>query len=225
LAGSGAARADSSGAGYLAPRFHCDHQRSCTPGQVSRARSSSWRDEAEFGQKWARLPSKPHRKSAFCRCERAKFGISELYYEEQRLTDSTPVSGTNFSYSYAPLFAGSADTCTDMRACNSLTVQKALALPQHRGELPECLNTLGDHIRKKRLNLGLTQREVAHLIGVEQCSVYNWEKRGMNPAQRVQTAIIHFLGYDPNQNGGSPSCTPDPYPPIRVTRPPCTAAL
>jgi DNA-binding XRE family transcriptional regulator len=69
------------------------------------------------------------------------------------------------------------------------------SLPQHRGGLPECLNTLGDHIRKKRLNLGLTQREAAHLIGVEQCSVYNWEKRGMKPAQRVQTAIIDFLGY------------------------------
>ena len=96
-----------------------------------------------------------------------------------------------------------------MRACNSLTDQKALALPQHRGELPECLITLGDHIRKKRLNLGLTQREAAHLIGVEQCSVYNWEKRGMNPAQRVQTAIIDFLGYDPNQNGSSPPYAPD----------------
>ena len=82
-------------------------------------------------------------------------------------------------------------------------------MPKYRGELPERLTTLGDHIRKKRLNLGLTQREAAHLIGVEQCSVYNWEKRGMNPAQRVQTAIIDFLGYDPNQNGGSSSYAPD----------------
>ena len=96
-----------------------------------------------------------------------------------------------------------------MRACNSLTVQKTLILPKYRGELPERLTTLGDHIRNKRLNLGLTQREAAHLIGVEQCSVYNWEKRGMNPAQRVQTAIIDFLGYDPNQNGGSSSYAPD----------------
>jgi site-specific DNA recombinase len=46
-------------------------------------------------------------------------------------------------------FPVSAVTCTDTRACNSLTVQKALALPQHRGELPECLITRGDHIRKK----------------------------------------------------------------------------
>src|ERR1700738_2080530 len=96
-----------------------------------------------------------------------------------------------------------------MRACNSLTVQKTLILPKYRGELPERLTTLGDHIRNKRLNLGLTQREAAHLIGVEQCSVYNWEKRGMKPAQRVQTAIIDFLGYDPNQNGSSPPYAPD----------------
>jgi DNA-binding XRE family transcriptional regulator len=98
-------------------------------------------------------------------------------------------------------------TCTDTRACNSLTVQKALILPHQRGDLPTCLTTLGDHIRKRRLNLGLSQREAAHIIGVEQCSVYNWEKRGMNPAQRVQSAIIDFLGYDPSQNGGA---SPDP---------------
>ena len=79
-------------------------------------------------------------------------------------------------------------------------VQKALILPNQRGDLPTCLTTLGDHIRKRRLNLGLSQREASHLIGVEQCSVYNWEKRGMNPAQRVQSAIMDFLGYDPNQD-------------------------
>ena len=72
-----------------------------------------------------------------------------------------------------------------------------------RGDLPTCLTTLGDHIRKRRLNLGLSQREAAHIIGVEQCSVYNWEKRGMNPAQRVQSAIIDFLGYDPNRDVAS----------------------
>src|ERR1700730_6573434 len=98
-----------------------------------------------------------------------------------------------------------------MRAGNSLTVQKMLTLPKYRGDLPACLTTFGDHIRKKRLNLGLTQREAALLIGVEQCSVDNWEKRGMNPAQRVQTAIIDFLGYDPSQNGSSP-----PYAPVQT---------
>ncbi len=91
----------------------------------------------------------------------------------------------------------------------SLFDQKALILPKYRGDLPERLNTLGDHIRKKRLNLGLTRREAADLIGVEQCSVYNWEKRGLNPAQRVLAGIMDFLGYDPNQNGGSSSYAPD----------------
>ena len=108
-------------------------------------------------------------------------------------------------------FPMSVVTCTDMRACNSLTVQKMLTLPKYRGDLPARLTTFGDHIRNKRLNLGLTQREAAYLIGVEQCSVYNWEKRGMNPAQRVQTAIIDFLGYDPSQNGSSP-----PYAPVQA---------
>jgi transcriptional regulator with XRE-family HTH domain len=56
--------------------------------------------------------------------------------------------------------------------------------------------TIGDHIRKRRMDLGLLQREVAELIGVTESSVWNWE-HGVEPEQHYNPKIIKFLGYIP----------------------------
>jgi len=57
--------------------------------------------------------------------------------------------------------------------------------------------TVGDHIRKRRLELMLLQREAAERIGVTECSVYNWENGVSSPDFRKLPAIIAFLGYNP----------------------------
>jgi len=57
--------------------------------------------------------------------------------------------------------------------------------------------TLGDHIRKRRLDLNLLQKDVAGIIGVVQETVWNWEKGATNPAVRCLPGIIEFLGYVP----------------------------
>lgn len=62
---------------------------------------------------------------------------------------------------------------------------------------PKELVTLGDHIRKRRLDLGLLQKQVAEQMGVDQASVVNWEKNHSQPEFRYLPAIIAFLGYDP----------------------------
>jgi transcriptional regulator with XRE-family HTH domain len=54
--------------------------------------------------------------------------------------------------------------------------------------------TLGDHIRKRRLDLGLLQREVAEQLGATTLSVTNWEKNHTEPELRFLPAIIRFLG-------------------------------
>lgn len=64
-------------------------------------------------------------------------------------------------------------------------------------EYPKKLNTLGDHIRKKRLDLGLLQKEVALRIGRSEASVYNWENNRTSPALFCIQKIIKFLGYVP----------------------------
>jgi len=62
---------------------------------------------------------------------------------------------------------------------------------------PRELNTLGDHLRKRRLDLGLLQRLVAQRLGVTKETIYNWENNRTCPPNRFVPRIIHFLGYAP----------------------------
>ncbi len=62
---------------------------------------------------------------------------------------------------------------------------------------PKEINTLGDHLRKRRLDLGYLQREVAVIIGVDESTITNWEKQRTAPEIRFMPKIIQFLGYDP----------------------------
>jgi len=63
---------------------------------------------------------------------------------------------------------------------------------------PEELRTLGDHLRKRRLDLGLFQKDVARRLGSNESSVWNWEKNRSSPALRFIPRIIEFLGYTPD---------------------------
>jgi len=63
--------------------------------------------------------------------------------------------------------------------------------------------TWGEHIRKKRLELGLFQKDVAREVQVHQTTVYNWEAGKANPAVRSIPRIIRFLGYAPYDPGAS----------------------
>jgi transcriptional regulator with XRE-family HTH domain len=56
---------------------------------------------------------------------------------------------------------------------------------------------LGDHLRKRRLDLGLLQAEVADRLGVTESSVTNWELSRTEPELRFLPGIVRFLGYTP----------------------------
>lgn len=58
---------------------------------------------------------------------------------------------------------------------------------------PKELNRLGDHMRKRRMDLGLFQREVASRIGVSEATIYNWEGNKTSPQIRHIPKIIQFL--------------------------------
>jgi DNA-binding XRE family transcriptional regulator len=77
-----------------------------------------------------------------------------------------------------------------------------LVLPQSYStgqvvRIPTLPQTVGDHIRKRRLGLKMLQREVAEQLGVEKTSVFNWEANTSAPEIRHMPAIIPFLGYNP----------------------------
>ena len=57
--------------------------------------------------------------------------------------------------------------------------------------------TLGDHIRAKRLDLGLLQKDVAGIIGVTTDTITNWEKGRNQPMYWHYPKITVFLGYCP----------------------------
>jgi transcriptional regulator with XRE-family HTH domain len=65
---------------------------------------------------------------------------------------------------------------------------------------PAALNTLGDHLRARRLNLGLRQDQVARQIMVDESTIVNWELNHKTPAVQYTPRIIEFLGYDPTSN-------------------------
>jgi site-specific DNA recombinase len=66
-----------------------------------------------------------------------------------------------------------------------------------RVRIPTELRTIGDHIRRKRLTLKLTQEQVAERLGVTTASIYNWESDDSKPSVPYIPAIIEFLGYNP----------------------------
>jgi len=63
---------------------------------------------------------------------------------------------------------------------------------------PAAPKTIGEHIKRRRLQLHLLQSQVADLLGVHPASVQNWERGIGVPAVRVIAKIIAFLGNDPD---------------------------
>ena len=68
---------------------------------------------------------------------------------------------------------------------------------QKPSNIPKVLTTWGDHIKKRRLELGLLQREVAQLLEVNETSIYDWEKHRTDPMVHLIPRITHFLGCTP----------------------------
>jgi len=62
---------------------------------------------------------------------------------------------------------------------------------------PKELKTLGDHLRRRRLDLKLFQRDVARRLDVNEATTYNWENSRTLPRVAFVPRIIAFLGYVP----------------------------
>lgn len=62
---------------------------------------------------------------------------------------------------------------------------------------PKNLVTLGDHIRKRRLDLKLTQKQVALTIGTNVTSILGWETNLHSPVISFIPKIVKFLEYIP----------------------------
>jgi transcriptional regulator with XRE-family HTH domain len=63
---------------------------------------------------------------------------------------------------------------------------------------PEEPSTIGEHLRKRRLDLGLRQKDAARAIGANFKTYENWEQEKYEPEVRFWPGMIRFLGYDPS---------------------------
>ena len=64
---------------------------------------------------------------------------------------------------------------------------------------PKAPKTLGEHLKRRRLELHLFQTQLAKLLGVDRVSVQNWERGIYEPNVQAIAKVIDFLGYDPRR--------------------------
>jgi len=57
---------------------------------------------------------------------------------------------------------------------------------------------LGHHLKKRRLELGLFQKQVARALDISEWTYLGWEHDRKSPVISFWPRIIRFLGYDPN---------------------------
>ena len=66
---------------------------------------------------------------------------------------------------------------------------------------PVSPRTIGEQLRKARMDRSLRQRDVANQIGVDLGTLWNWENGRSEPALRNSPMIIRFLGFTPMETG------------------------
>jgi transcriptional regulator with XRE-family HTH domain len=62
----------------------------------------------------------------------------------------------------------------------------------------ETPQTLGGHLKKRRRELGLLQREAAERMGIQRDTYVNWEKDKTKAVASQFRPVVAFLGYDPS---------------------------
>ena len=62
---------------------------------------------------------------------------------------------------------------------------------------PTVPKTIGEMVRKRRLDLGLRQIDVAKVIGCDEMSIVNWERGHTVPRINHMAGVTRFLGCNP----------------------------
>lgn len=57
--------------------------------------------------------------------------------------------------------------------------------------------TIGEHLKRKRMDSKLLQKDVAKIFGVTEDCITNWEKNRSIPQIQFMPSVIKFLGYLP----------------------------
>ena len=82
--------------------------------------------------------------------------------------------------------------------CIVATLRFTIEKPTYK-DYPTELTTLGDHLRKVRLDKGMSQPEVAKTLEVTTDTVTNWELNRNVPTAKFAKRILEFMEYVPNE--------------------------
>lgn len=66
-----------------------------------------------------------------------------------------------------------------------------------RTPLPAAPKTLGEHIFRKRVDEGLTQKQLAARWGIWRATLCSWEANFYEPEGRKRAKVVEWLGFDP----------------------------
>ena len=86
--------------------------------------------------------------------------------------------------------------------CHRRLVVNIPQISLHRRRLRGVLDapkTLGEHLRRKRVDMGLGNVQVAEIMGVAYQTIERWEHNRRPITPKNQETIVRFLGYDPRK--------------------------
>lgn len=98
---------------------------------------------------------------------------------------------------------GKCQSCTNAQIDTTVGLRTLFPTIRLKGDLPKnplyptVLKTLGDHIRKKRMDDGLLCIDVGEIIGVDGSSVAAWERGAYEVDIVNYPKVVTYLGYDP----------------------------
>jgi DNA-binding transcriptional regulator YiaG len=70
---------------------------------------------------------------------------------------------------------------------------------QKPSNIPQNPTSLGEYIKKRRLEQGLSQKELSEMLNVNECTIWNWENNYFKPQKRFIPKTIEFFGYKVNE--------------------------
>jgi len=74
------------------------------------------------------------------------------------------------------------------------TLEIEINLLDFNPKYPKNPKNFGEIVRKKRMEMRLTMREIAEKLGVSETTVYNWEIRNRKPYRRTEEKLRAILG-------------------------------
>lgn len=74
------------------------------------------------------------------------------------------------------------------------TLEIEINLLDFNPKYPKNPKNFGEMIRKRRMDLGLTMKNIAEKTGVSETTVYNWEIKNRKPYRRTEEKLKAILG-------------------------------